>query len=124
MSGNTAGDLHIRRVLAEQIGSIGCEERRAALAESVYRCSAGRISWLTRLVYRIAICVHGRQKTTTLFMRFLLHAQRVEKVDYIERIIREVNKDLRAGRLSAQQVACINHTVQEAISSSKLPKNS
>lgn len=101
----------IRQALADQISHIVNEECRARLAEAVYRCKAGGINKLTRLVYQVAVCVHGRQKTTALFTRFLLHAHHVKQGNYIEQIIQCGVAGLLAGRLSAQQVHCMQQAL-------------
>jgi hypothetical protein len=116
-------DMAMRRLLVSQIQLIHSDEEQAQLAEAMFRCKAGRITWATRIAYWVARWLHGEEKTSTLFTRFLLHARHVEKVDYIQRIIEQVARDLLAGKLDARQIHLIQEIVQRALSNGQLPKN-
>lgn len=98
-------------MLADQLQGLCEDQARAAVAETIYRCKVGRINPITRLAYVVSVRLHGASKASDLFVTFLLHAKQRENADYIQRLIEQAVRSLRAGQLSNTQYSRIRECV-------------
>lgn len=102
-----------QRMLADEIVSFDDDDARVRIAETMYRLGVARLNFMLGLTYWAAIRIHGQEKTSMLFCRFLLHAKRVENSDFIGQMLNAGVDKLRVGALTAQQSVAIRTLLRE-----------
>jgi hypothetical protein len=102
-----------QRKLADEIVSVDDDDVRVRIAEAMYRVRVARLNLMLALAYWIATRIHGQEKTSLLFCRFLLHAKRVENNDFIGQMLETGVRRLREGALNSYQFGTLTHIVRK-----------
>lgn len=102
-----------QRILADEIVNLDDDDARVRIAETMYRYGVARLNKVLALTYWVATHIHGQEKTSMLFCRFLLHAKRVENTDFIGQMLAAGVNQLRQGALNAQQFTALNTLTRE-----------
>lgn len=102
-----------QRILADEIVSLQDDDARVRIAETMYRLGVAQMNWVLALVYWIATRIHGQEKASLLFCRFLLHAKRVENTDFIGQLLNTGVTKLRQGALTGHQSLALRSLLRD-----------